>query len=246
MREGITGVAFIVLATIASAHAQGSSAKYDRLTTVDASGRVLPVDPSRAGAGTASTLTVATPCAAATKMAPQKARVLVARIAGAENFDIDFALSVARNESHFDSIALSGKGAYGLMQLLPETASRFNVDLCDPADNVRGGIRYLRFLEQQYRNPLFILAAYNAGEEAVDRNHGVPPYPETVRFVAQVMNDFYGWPKPEPEAPDAAPGRVNVHPDIIEPDRTRANPQSVSASSQARVRWQDGFVMQVN
>ncbi len=245
MREGITGVAFIVLVTISSAHAQGSG-KQDRVAIVDASGRVLPIDSSRTDVGTASALTVAAPCTAATKMAPQKARALVAQIARKENFDTGFALSVAKNESHFNSTALSGKGAYGLMQLLPETATRFNVDLCDPADNVRGGILYLRILEEQYRNPLFILAAYNAGEEAVDRNHGVPPYPETVRFVAQVMNDFYGWRKPEPEAPDAAPERVNVHPDIIEPDRTRANPQSVSASSQARVRWQDGFVMQVN
>jgi len=245
MREGITGASFIVLATLASAHAQGSR-KQDRFATVNASGRVLPVDSVRTHASGAANVSAAASCAGATEMAPQEARALVAQIAGEESFDKGFALSIARIESGFDATALSEKGAYGLMQLLPETAMRFKVDLCDPADNVRGGIRFLRSLAQRYRNPFFILAAYNAGEEVVDRNHGVPPYPETVRFVARVINDFYGWPKPANEVAKAPPGALGVHPDIIEPDRTRASPQSGAASSQARVRWQDGFVMQVN
>ena len=54
----------------------------------------------------------------------------------------------------------------------------------DPEANVRGGVRFLRFLHDRYKNPFFILAAYNAGEEAVQKSRGVPPYPETVRFVA--------------------------------------------------------------
>ena len=97
------------------------------------------------------------------------------------------------------------------MQLRPETARRFNVDLCDPEANVRGGVRFLRSLHERYRNPFFILAAYNAGEEAVEKSRGVPPYPETVRFVADVMNDFYAWPDPCAERQDSACRHAGHH-----------------------------------
>ena len=81
------------------------------------------------------------------------------------------------------------------MQLEPETAKHYGVNICDPADNVRGGVRFLRDLHSRYRNPLFILAAYNAGEKALLEHGGVPPFPETVSFVAAVVNEFYDWPK---------------------------------------------------
>ncbi|MEK4031675.1 lytic transglycosylase domain-containing protein [Methylocystis sp. IM3] len=128
-------------------------------------------------------------------MPASAARDLVERIAHEENFYPDFVSAVARAESRFQSDAVSPRGAIGLMQLEPETAKHYGVNICDPADNVRGGVRFLRDLHSRYRNPLFILAAYNAGEKALVEHGGIPPFPETVNFVAAVVNDFYDWPK---------------------------------------------------
>jgi len=128
-------------------------------------------------------------------MPASAARDLVERIAHEENFYPDFVSAVARAESRFQSDAVSPRGAIGLMQLEPKTAKHYGVNICDPADNVRGGVRFLRDLHSRYRNPLFILAAYNAGEKALLAHAGVPPYPETVSFIAAVVNDFYDWPK---------------------------------------------------
>ena len=137
------------------------------------------------------------PCSAPIDMDAATARTLVEKIAKEESFYPEFVLAVAHGESRFDANALSPKGAVGLMQLEPATAERYKVNICDPADNVRGGVRFLRDLHARYRNPLFILAAYNAGEENLQQYHGVPPYPETVRFVATVLNEFYDWPAPD-------------------------------------------------
>jgi len=134
-------------------------------------------------------------CPASEPLPAATARDLVEKIARDENFYPDFVLAVARAESHFQSDAVSPRGAIGLMQLEPETAKHYGVNICDPADNVRGGVRFLRDLHGRYRNPLFILAAYNAGEKALIEHGGVPPFPETVSFVAAVVNDFYEWPK---------------------------------------------------
>jgi soluble lytic murein transglycosylase-like protein len=136
------------------------------------------------------------PCAARSTLTPDAAEALVRRIAEAEDFYPDFVLAVARRESRFDANALSESGAFGLMQLMPATAERFGVDRCEPEGNVRGGIRYLRVLWERLRNPFYILAAYNAGEAAVAEHRGIPPFPETIGFVAAVISDFYGYPPP--------------------------------------------------
>jgi hypothetical protein len=240
----IMAIGFSVLAALGSAHAQ-DSAQPDRLAAVDAGGRVLPVErPPASIERIGNTFAAAAPCTGVKAIAADEARAIVVRIATEENFFPDFVQAVAKNESHFNSIALSDKGAFGLMQLKPETAQRFKVDLCNPADNVRGGVRFLRALHEKYRNPFFILAAYNAGEGAVEENRGVPPFPETVRFVAQVINDFYAWPEP-----GSASRRGERHPvgqpDLIEPD----TPSAVAASPATPARqggWSDGFVMHVD
>lgn len=212
---------------------------------VDANGHVVPLVEAPAQpaiAGTAAT----GPCVDAVPLAPDVARTLVARIAAEEAFFPDFVVSVAKIESHFRSTALSDKGAYGLMQLMPETARLFQVDLCDPAGNVRGGIRLLRMLHDRYKNPFFILAAYNAGEEAVLKSRGVPPYPETVRFVADVINEFYAWPA---TAPAAAKGpavmAAATAPGIVEvaPDAGAATPSTKPAAASP---WSSGFVMHID
>jgi hypothetical protein len=137
------------------------------------------------------------PCPNAPTLTEPDARALVLKVAQEEDFYPDFVLAVATVESQFKANALSDKGAFGLMQLMPTTAETFKVDLCEPRDNVRGGVRFLRSLHAKYKNPFHILAAYNAGEVAVQQAKGVPPISETVRFIANVMNEFYDWPRVE-------------------------------------------------
>ena len=97
--------------------------------------------------------------------------------------------SVIRTESAFNPRAVSRKGARGLMQLMPETASLLGVrDAFDPVQNIDGGVRHLRGLLRRYRgNVGLALAAYNAGERPVDQYRGVPPYRETQQYVKQVL-----------------------------------------------------------
>jgi soluble lytic murein transglycosylase-like protein len=97
--------------------------------------------------------------------------------------------AVIRVESGFNARAVSPKGARGLMQLMPQTASLLGVrDSFDPRDNIDGGVRHLRGLLDQFGNNLpLVLAAYNAGEGAVSRHGGIPPYPETQAYVARIL-----------------------------------------------------------
>lgn len=96
-------------------------------------------------------------------------------------------------ESGFNSHAVSKRGAVGLMQLMPATATRFGVpDRYDPRQNIRGGARYLGFLINRFRqNVRLALAAFNAGEDAVDRNSGqIPPFSETLEYVPKVLTIY--------------------------------------------------------
>ncbi len=97
--------------------------------------------------------------------------------------------AVVRAESGFDATAVSPKGAGGLMQLMPKTASALGVaDRFDPRENITGGVRHLRYLLERYQGRVVLaVAAYNAGEGAVDTYRGIPPYPETLRYVQRVL-----------------------------------------------------------
>lgn len=110
----------------------------------------------------------------------------------ADEHQVDFALvkAVMHVESSFNPYAKSHKGALGLMQLLPTTAQRYGIDdIYDPAQNVSAGVQHLRRLLQMFNNKhKLALAAYNAGENAVVRHRGVPPYPETQEYVRKVMH----------------------------------------------------------
>lgn len=100
--------------------------------------------------------------------------------------------SIIQVESNYNPEAVSVKGASGLMQLIPETAAHYGVfDIFDPQQNIDAGARYLKELISLYRNNLrFVLAAYNAGPDAVKKHNGVPPFPETVGYVRKVL-DLY-------------------------------------------------------
>ncbi|MBI2153869.1 MAG: lytic transglycosylase domain-containing protein [Candidatus Rokubacteria bacterium] len=101
--------------------------------------------------------------------------------------------SVIRVESAFNPWAVSRKGARGLMQLMPRTASALGVrDSFNPAQNIDGGVRHLRALIDRYGGNLpLALAAYNAGAQAVDWYRGIPPYPETQQYIRRILN-LYG------------------------------------------------------
>ena len=104
--------------------------------------------------------------------------------------------AVIQVESDFNPNCVSNKGARGLMQLMPETARRYGVkQVHDPNDNIRGGVRYLADLLGTFSNDLpRTLAAYNAGEGAVAKYSGIPPYRETMTYVKRALTVYYGQP----------------------------------------------------
>jgi soluble lytic murein transglycosylase-like protein len=103
--------------------------------------------------------------------------------------------AIVHAESSFNPLARSHKGAKGLMQLMPATARRFGVyDSYSPDENVGGGVKYLRWLFERFSgNIVHVIAGYNAGEGAVDRYGGIPPYSETQTYVRRVLRlrDIY-------------------------------------------------------
>jgi soluble lytic murein transglycosylase-like protein len=113
----------------------------------------------------------------------------------AERHNVDPALirAVIQTESNWNSGAVSRKGAGGLMQLIPTTAQRFGAsDLFNPQQNIDAGVRYLKTLLERYNGNLDLaLAAYNAGEGAVDRAHGIPAYRETRNYVHKVQDAYF-------------------------------------------------------
>ena len=117
-----------------------------------------------------------------------------------ERYRVDSALvkAVIKAESNFNHRAVSPVGARGLMQLMPATAATLQVkDSFHPETNIDGGVRYLRYLMNLFNGNLpLVLAAYNAGENAVIRhNNRIPPYPETQTYVKRVLNYFNGYSK---------------------------------------------------
>ncbi|WP_153117206.1 transglycosylase SLT domain-containing protein [Rhodocyclus tenuis] len=128
------------------------------------------------------------------------------------------AMAIIRAESNFNPGAVSPKNAQGLMQLIPETAERFNVRKpFDPEQNIRGGLSYLRWLLAYFQGDVaLVAAAYNAGEGTVERFHGIPPFPETRGYVQRIREIFKredhpfdaGITAPSPELPKISSRRL--------------------------------------
>jgi soluble lytic murein transglycosylase-like protein len=114
---------------------------------------------------------------------------IVERVAAEHSLPVELLHSVIQVESNYNPGAVSPKGAQGLMQLMPETARRFGVpDSFDPIENIQGGAKYLKYLLDLYKGDYpRALAAYNAGEKAVAKYGGIPPFVETQNYVTQVQ-----------------------------------------------------------
>jgi soluble lytic murein transglycosylase-like protein len=123
---------------------------------------------------------------------PARLAAAVNRIAAENSLPPQLVHSVIQVESDYNPYAVSPKGARGLMQLEPATARRFGVsDVFNPLENLQGGAKYLKYLLDRYHGDYSrVLAAYNAGEQSVERYRGVPPYPETQKYVVEVGKRF--------------------------------------------------------
>jgi soluble lytic murein transglycosylase-like protein len=114
-----------------------------------------------------------------------------------KKYQVDFALikAIIRAESGFNPTAVSRKGAKGLMQLMPKTASRLNVsNIFSPRENIEGGVRYIKYLLSLFDNDIRLsLAAYNAGENLVGELRSIPPYRETADYVRKVLSYYQSY-----------------------------------------------------
>ena len=164
---------------------------------------------------------------------PAEITRLVIEAAQRHDVDAEFAVAVVTAESRLDRLRNSPKGARGPMQLLPATAERFGVtDICDPGENIDGGVRYLRELTDEFGNPLLVAAAYNAGEGRVREHGGIPPFKETIGYVAEILNIQMGL-----EGSGAAASKQG---DVA--DGQRSSPARGVITSRERRQWVGGVM----
>ncbi len=167
----------------------------DRITAhLDSRGRVVfvnqewnPPTPKQAPAASGQARTADRP-----NLGSSDLDRVIQRSASRHQVDPDLVRAIVRVESNYNPYAVSSRGAQGLMQLIPATARRFGVrDAFDPSANLEGGIRYLKHLMELYDGDLeLVLAAYNAGENAVRRYNGVPPFRETRNYLRKISQIY--------------------------------------------------------
>ena len=177
MRRGISALAWMVFASIPAFAAAGGGVK----AVVGASGRIVIVNESSVQrTRRLSTKLVALPD---THLEP-----MIARHSDSQNLDPRLVRALIQAESGYNVRAISNKGAIGLMQLMPGTASELNVNPYDPDQNIQGGTMYLRRMIDHFAGKVELaIAAYNAGPGAVEKHRGIPPYAETRDYVKRVL-----------------------------------------------------------
>jgi soluble lytic murein transglycosylase-like protein len=140
-----------------------------------------------------SWFTVTCLLSAASRQEDLKARYdpIIQKLAKKHGVPADFVHAVIKAESNYEQFAVSEKGALGLMQLMSETAMKYGVlNVFNPEQNIEGGIKYLKDLIKLYKGDRnLVLAAYNAGQTAITRHNGIPPYPETRNYLKKVEYD---------------------------------------------------------
>jgi Transglycosylase SLT domain len=126
---------------------------------------------------------------------PDDIRKMIEQEAAKQGADVKLALAIADQESGFGASVNSSAGARGPMQLMPGTAAHYGVtDMCNPAENIRGGIAFLKDLNVSFGgNIMLMVAAYNSGEDRVLKSGGIPSISETVNYTARVTNAYYGF-----------------------------------------------------
>jgi soluble lytic murein transglycosylase-like protein len=157
--------------------------------------------------GTVAKTSVAPGACGPSPLAADGIHALVVETAKRHGVDPDLAVAVASAESDLDRNRNSPKGARGPMQLMPATAVRFGVaNPCEPVANIDAGVRYLDLLLDEFKNPILAIAAYNAGEDRIYQYGGIPPFPETVSYVAKVVNHQLGLQMPRRKPAKALQG----------------------------------------
>jgi soluble lytic murein transglycosylase-like protein len=176
MRRGIPALAWMILASL-PALAAGSDVR----AVVGASGRIVIVNENAVQrTRRLSTKLVALPD---TNLEP-----MIARHSDSQNLDPRLVRALIQAESGYNVRAVSNKGAIGLMQLMPGTASELNVNPYDPDQNIQGGTMYLRRMIDHFAGKVELaIAAYNAGPGAVEKHRGIPPFAETRDYVRRVL-----------------------------------------------------------
>ena len=199
---------------------------------------ILPTTaPAPAPTATASAQTGPTLAPAPATPARVDVAEVVSAASGRYRLDPDLVNSVIRAESGFKIHAVSPKGAQGLMQLMPQTASKLGVpNAFDPEANVDGGTRYLRELLEHYNfDVIKALAAYNAGPQRVEQYKGVPPYRETRQYVASIVRDFNRKKLAQQKAANLAQSKVQAQAKP-EPQKAPAKSKTVRTSAPTTVR----------
>jgi soluble lytic murein transglycosylase-like protein len=193
--------------------------------------RKIVVTPAPAAGGVDATAGQAQPAVAGQPQAaigPQALRKLADDAAGRHGIDPLLVDSVIRVESNYNPLAVSPKGAEGLMQLIPSTARRFGVtNSFDVRENIEAGVTYLKYLLDMFGDDRLAVAAYNAGESAVMRYGDVPPYRETVNYVSRVGKAL-GTARQQTPAPPAATAAPL-------PEEAGARPVEAYVDSQGRI-----------
>jgi soluble lytic murein transglycosylase-like protein len=165
------------------------------VTITDESGRKIFINTGDARAGSKWGARASSPAkAGADTLRPSEINHMVEQTASRLQVDPQLVQAIIKVESEYDPMAISRKGAMGLMQLVPETAQRFGVENpFNPKENIEGGVSYLRHLLDLFGGDLPLsLAAYNAGEGAVQRSGGIPSFAETRDYVRKVTGVYQG------------------------------------------------------